>query len=280
MSATHYVVVSADNSPYVAWQAKLFHYSCLTRTGATPLIVVHGPVERDLDPGYHDIARMGGVICRAGSYRASSAGGQYAPRNTPGTLLSAADFCESPDALFVLCDPDMIFVRKPDFPSRLSGDHYDYLNYEEPSVQAAARRLGVTPHDLVVRGTSVQCGVPHVVPAAIARPFAETWLDAIDLFPTRGYVDSMYAFGLAATALELDIAITRHMVTNHLPDALADADMIHYCYGDARWNKRDFVTREQVERVWSPAPGENVNTVLGELLTQLTEAGDYYAGLH
>lgn len=277
MPAAHYIVVSAENSPYMAWQSKLFHYSCVSRTGSIPLIVVHGNDRQDLDGSYGDVIRMGGVICRAGSFRASAAGDSYAPRNTPGTLLSAAELCEDPDALFVLCDPDMIFLRKPAFAQRLSADYTNFMNYTDPRVLAVARRLGVRDEDLLARGASLFCTVPHVVPAAIARPFAETWLDAIDLFPERGYIDSMYAFGLAAVALELDIETTHHVITDYTPEAAAaDIDMIHYGYGDAGWNKRDYMTPEQVKGVWWPPATAVEGTVRGAIAAQLREARAYY----
>lgn len=278
MSPAFYIIVSAENSPYMAWQAKLFHFSCVSRTGAVPLIFVHGTEHRDLDPSYQDVLRSGGAVCRAGSFRASAAGDSYAPRNTPGTLLSAAEFCEDPDALFVLCDPDMLFVRRPTFARRLSGDYTNFMNFGEPPVVAAAERLGITPELLAARAASLFCAVPHVVPAAIARPFAETWLDAIDAFPRRGYIDSMYAFGLAVLALGMEIEITHHVITDFAPDAPATTDMIHYGYGDARWNKRDYMSPEQVARVWTPPPAADESSVYAEIARQLREAHAYYEG--
>ncbi len=56
------------------------------------------------------------------------------------------------------------------------------------------------------------------------------------------YVDSMYAFVLADVALQLQIEITHHVISDYAPDASASADMIHYGYGDARWSKRGFMT--------------------------------------
>jgi hypothetical protein len=117
-----------------------------------------------------------------------------------------------------------------------------------------------------------------VVPAAIARPLAETWLDAIDAFEGRGYVDSMYAFGLATAALELEVACTRHMITNYDHDRpAADADMIHYGYGDARWDKRRYLAPDQADLVWHPSVEADVRTVLGAIIQQLHEARTWYA---
>ena len=144
-------------------------------------------------------------------------------------------------------------------------------------MQAAARRLGVRAECLQSAAGFLQSGVPHVVPAAIARPFAETWLEAIDAFDGRGYVDSMYAFGLAAAALELEVVCTQHMITNFDHDRSAsDADMIHYGYGDARWDKRCYLRGDQIDRVWSPSIEADDGTVLGAIVQQLREARDWY----
>src|SRR3712207_2776362 len=106
------VVVSAENNAYMAWQCKLFHFSCVTRLGATPTFVVHDSGS-DWHPGFRDIVRAGGVVRHAPGYAVTPRGFHYRPRNTPGTLLHAADLCEGADDLIVLCDPDMIFVRAP-----------------------------------------------------------------------------------------------------------------------------------------------------------------------
>src|SRR5437762_2752330 len=37
----HLIVVSSENSPYLAWQTKLFYFSCLSRLKLQPLIIVH-----------------------------------------------------------------------------------------------------------------------------------------------------------------------------------------------------------------------------------------------
>jgi hypothetical protein len=280
MPPTSYIIVSASNSPYMAWQSKLFHFSCVTRTGAVPLVFVHGGADRPLAGDFHDIAATGGVVVRAPSFAANGRGASYMPRNTPGTLLAACDLCDDPDAAFVLCDPDMIFTRRPSFAPRLSADRYDWMNFGEPRVRSLAERLGLGDEALVAATAGQQGGVPHVVPVALARPIAESWLDVIDALlddsGERGYVDSMYAFGLACAALELPVACTSHMMTDFDRARPATADMIHYGYGDATWNKRDFTTAEQAAQVWNPPPAHDPSSVWGELSRQLSEAREWY----
>ena len=57
----------------------------------------------------------------------------------------------------------------------------------------------------------------------------------------------------------------------------ATADMIHYGYGDALWDKRSYTTAEQAIGVWNPPPAPDPSSIHGELARQLREAGDWYA---
>ncbi len=86
VKSRQHIVVSAENNPYLAWQCKLFHYSCVSRLEQTPLFVVH---ERDKDwrTEFKEIVNIGGKVRAAPSYRASNG---YSPRNTAGSLLQAA----------------------------------------------------------------------------------------------------------------------------------------------------------------------------------------------
>ena len=56
MTGKHRIVVSAENTAYSGWQAKLFYYSCITRAGHRPTIVVH-QTGREWHPEFHDPAR-------------------------------------------------------------------------------------------------------------------------------------------------------------------------------------------------------------------------------
>src|ERR1700759_1432689 len=102
------IVVSAENTPYMAWQCKLFHYSCLTRLGAVPTFVVHA-LGGDWCEDFRDIVCAGGHVRSAPNYRTVADGWDYPPRNAPGTLLHAEAFCDEGEEFVVLCDPDMLF---------------------------------------------------------------------------------------------------------------------------------------------------------------------------
>jgi len=271
----HRIVVSAENNGYIGWQCKLFYYSCVTRTRFQPLFMVHA-MGGDWHPDFYELVKAGALVRAAPSYIRTPYD-LYVPKNTAGSLLHAAAYCD-PDDFIVLCDPDMIFVRSPAFPARLSADFYFYMNYDRPGVRAAAERLGVAWDAIVERHQSLCCGVPYVVPVRQARKVAEQWLAAIDAFPQRQWEDVMYAFGLATLRLGLPITLTRIMEQNHVQEAPLTTDMIHYCIGDALWDKRHFYYEEELPRVWHPAVRVGRDTILGEVIQQIDEAREFFGG--
>jgi len=270
------VVVSAENSPYVAWQCKLLHYSCATRLGRLPLFVVH-ETGAPLHPDFLDIVRAGGELLRAPSYRRTGRGDDYAPRNTAGSLLHAAAACEGgEDEFLVLCDPDLIFTREPEFPAALSGAFYSYVNFDLDFVEEARLALGIPRADIEAEKERLRCGTPYVVPAGAAGALASAWLRALDAFPPRRWEDIMYAFGMAALMSGLRVELTHLAETNYRQLGRTDAPVLHYCYGDATWNKRRFLTEEQAPAVWDDAPEVERGSILGEILSQIREARDFY----
>ncbi len=271
----HWIVVSAENNGYIGWQCKVFHYSCVSRTSFLPVFVVHAMGD-DWHPDFCELAKTGALVRSAPTYT-NTPRDIYVPKNTAGTLLHAAELFDGDDFI-VLCDPDMVFVREPAFPSCLSADHYDYMNYDRPSLRAAAERMQI-PWDLVMeQHQPLRCGVPYVVPVCDARELALAWLDAVDEIWPRMWEDVMYAFGLAVLRLGLRIHPTQFMAQDHLPEQPTTTDMIHYCQGSPLWDKRNFHHDDEPSRVWHPSPSVARNTVLGEVFLQIDEARRFYAG--
>ncbi|MDT4967771.1 MAG: hypothetical protein QOJ64_2508 [Acidobacteriota bacterium] len=270
------IVVSAENNPYMAWQCKLFHFSCTTRADRTPLIIAHD-TETELHPDFEEILKVGGQVRIAPNYKQTARGDIYPPRNTPATLLHAVDLCQEQIQSIVLCDPDMIFVRAPQFPSTLSGDYCSYMNYDLECVDEARAVLRISPGSIAEAGESLRCGVPYSVPTKVARRLGNAWIEAIDAFPPRKWEDVMYAFGLAAIRLGLEVTLTRVAEHNYWPQAMAKADVIHYCYGDEAWNKRQYFREDQARGVWE-SPGEaQPGTILSEIFSQIREAREFYS---
>ncbi|HEX8843576.1 MAG TPA: hypothetical protein VF791_02980 [Pyrinomonadaceae bacterium] len=274
----HAVVVSAENSPYMAWQCKLFHFSCTSRLKKTPIIIVHETGAKELHPDFREIMKVGGRVSRAPSYKRTAQGDLYPPRNTPGTLSHAAEMLSALEEFIVLCDPDMIFVRPVEFPEELSGDFCSYMNYDLDCVETARLALCIPRERIVARQESLRCGVPYVIPTHVARPLAESWVEAVDAFPPRKWEDVMYAFGLAALSLDLKVAVTRTAESNYWPDAKVRARIVHYCYGDATWSKRHYFKEAEAPKIWRPRVEARPGTVLGEILSQIREAENYYSG--
>ena len=86
----------------------------------------------------------------------------------------------------------------------------------------------------------------------------------------------MYAFGLTVVKLGLEIEVTHLTDHNYWPEEQVRAPMIHYAYGDERWNKRDYSREETTRDVWNPPERYPPETILGELSKQIQEAREFY----
>jgi len=274
MTGKHQVVVSAENNAYIGWQCKLFYFSCVTRLKHQPIIIVHDS-GYDWHPDFHELAKAGCALYQAPNYRVNGKGDDYAPRNTAGTLIHAAELCAE-NEFIVLCDPDMIFTSPMQFPESLSGDFVSYMDYDKDFVPAARNNFGIKRELSNTEKETLRCGVPYVIPTTQAREIGSAWLEAVDAFALRHWEDIMYAFGLAVTKLGLQVNLTHFATHNYWPDEKLNAPMIHYCYGDERWSKREYFKDEEVRKLWDPAVAAPEGTVLGELLAQIREAGEFY----
>jgi len=154
------------------------------------------------------------------------------------------------------------------------------MKYDRKPVRGAAKKIGIRLEMLDRQKEELCCGVPYVIPVAAAKRLAEAWLQAIDAFSPRRWEDQMHAFGLAVVKLGLRVTLTNIMNHNYWPDAMADRDVIHYCYGDKTWNKRSYFTTRQARKVWSPAAAAQQGTIRAEVLAQIREARDFYSGFH
>lgn len=274
MIARHRIVVSVENTPFFGWQAKLFYYSCVTRLGVQPLFIVHA-TGRPWEPEFYELVRAGASVKMVPSYVIN----ERLPRNSAGTLLHAAELCAEDDFI-VLCDPDLLFVRNVTFPSCLSGNYYSYLHDRQPSVETAVKNLGLQREIQRHKDPRLCCGVPYVIPVKDARRLAEAWLEAVDAFPQRGFremwMDIMYAFGLASLKLGLEMRVTRQVDTNARPYARRRHDIVHYSDGDIAWDKRQFLHRPDINKVWHPPFEAKKGTVVHEVFRQINEARVFY----
>jgi hypothetical protein len=275
MTTAHQIVVSAENNPYIAWQCKLFYFSCVTRMDHQPIVIVHDWGE-EWHPDFYELAKAGCAIYSAPNYRFDRDGNDYACRNHPGSLLRAAELFRDQDVRIVLCDPDMVFVRAVEFPDVLAGEFSSFMDYDRDFVNEVLPKFGVTRATLDSQKDSLCVSVPYAVPSKVARELGETWLSTIELFSPRRWEDVMYAFGLSTVKLGLRVEVTHLVDHNYWPEERVQAPMIHYAYGDERWNKRDYGTGKTNREVWNPPDNYPPDTILGELANQIREARDFY----
>ena len=269
MHLPYQVVVSSENHVYMAWQTQLFCYSCLTRLGQLPIVIVHSTAQPLLEE-FKVLKRYGFHVIEAPSYKQHPVG-EYPPRNEVGSFLVAASLREIKGRDILFCEPDMIFVRPLPITSLLSGEYYSYLHYEEARILHVVEKHGLLGEvSLLNRGYKV--GVPYYVPQEHMIRIANRWLRVVDSFDEIGWIDIMYAFGIALLLECLPIQTTRFMNHNQEPMRRLERDLIHYCYGDSLWDKRNFKERSPMELPDSAYPDCDSTSILGEIFVQLRGA--------
>jgi len=273
----HRIVVSAENSAYMAWQCKLLHHSCVTRLRHQPIFIVHAKGDT-WDPGFDVLARAGAVVRRAPSYLCEK---RMTTRNIIGTVLEAAPTLSAGEFM-VLCDPDMIFARPADFPCQLAGNFHDYVDYNQEHVALAAQQFGVSYETVFQKGDQIRCGPPYVIPAVHAARLGKMWLDALDCFSIAGrpwesvWLDVMYAFGLAIAKLGWNVASIDVVDLDESRETPLQRPIVHYCLGYAGWDKRWFRSAEKAAEVWDSTIEAPEGTVAQELFSQIVEAREFY----
>lgn len=292
----HEIVVSAENNHYLAWQAMLFHFSCVKHLGQSPIVMVH-KFDEPLLPDFERIRETGGRVQTAPNYRDLD-GVSYPPRNTAASLRHV----ETDADYIVLCDPDMIFLQPLPLDElklsdrQVSFDFCGYLDPDsavyQPTLDNVCRRVGL---DLAkMRQPVVDGGVPHVIPTACKQRLSDTWLELIEEFPTinpsstgesgvphKDWLATMWAVVMATHRLGLEPVMTEFCVTNCYEDRpLPPLDqngpkLLHYCYGGGGFNKRSFVTpADAAQFVWNVSADDG--SIAGAIRRELCEAGQFY----
>ncbi len=235
-------VCVVENTPSMAWQAKLFHNSCVQYNGLAPTTMVMNDGSAEF---HRDLSGL--RVQRAPNYR--SRGVPFPPRNTPAALLHL----ESEADYVVLCDSDMVFVDRWPFASSRIGDRQitmDYTSYMKvdhesisPVIASACKRAGLSLDALreyLIGG----CGaVPYVIPKAVKNELAREWLHCEKFFSDPGstphWVSGMWWLVFAAYRLGLDLMVTVMTTkTNFSPRQLCPGwRMVHYLYPDEWFDK-------------------------------------------
>lgn len=280
------LVVSAENNGYTGWQAQVLARSAITRLGVSPVVVCHGGNERPLHGYFQQLRYTGTDVLAARNWRREF-GHDYAPANTPGTLLAAAQALKGHADFLILLDPDMVFAKPVEFLPRFAAQHYRYMDYRKDAIQRAARLYGVAQELLEERHEQLSVGVPYVIPIEFAEDLAKEWLRALACFAASWtkrkkhgsdrWCEVMHAFGLAATKLGRIPEVLDVNANNAFPKTPLERPVIHYCYEGDGWKKRSFFREDAVPDVWkTPDRPELAGTVTGEVLAQIRETAEFF----
>lgn len=262
----------------MAWQTQLFCFSAIRKLGKHPRIIVHKSKE-ELRSEFHMLNNEGCAVIEAPSFRFHPKG-EFPPRNELGSLLKIAENICSETTHILFCEPDMLFVRGLEYTDAVAGEYYKYLDYKEDRVTRVARKLNIVQL-LETLNETAKIGVPYLIPARHIRRIASRWIEVFDSFESLQWYDIMYAFGLALALEGLQTEVTRFMDTNRHCMAPLSGRLIHYCYGDIAWNKRDFFSGKTPFDVPDPElPTCGPDTILGEMIAQIREAREFCKASH
>lgn len=270
------VVVSSENSHYMAWQTQLFCFSAITRLNKRPIIIVHD-TSQPLRPEFRVLSRLGCRVIPAPPFKLAARRRLYAARNEIGSLLWLTKLGSLGADNILFCEPDMLFLGPLEFRPGASAEHYEYLDYGERRVEAVARKMSLQlgVEDLNAR---YSIGVPYLLPCSDLQRLAARWLALIDCFEELDWIDIMYAFGFAAATERIAFRINGMMITNKEEFApVAERRIIHYPYGSDLWNKRTYMHPPgPIGFPPSRLPAAPEKTVLGEIVSQIAEAREFF----
>lgn len=148
------------------------------------------------------------------------------------------------------------------------------ISITDERIRSVAREFEIAER-LEVLNENKRIGVPYLIPTAEVAQIAKRWIEVLDSFKDLEWVDIAYAFGLALAIEHLPIKTTHLMISNYNPLKQLDRSIIHYRYGDWRWNKRTF--EDGRSPLNSPLPSTKglSGTILGEMLYQIRQAQAY-----
>jgi hypothetical protein len=275
MTTSYRVIVSSENSIYMGWQTQLFCYSAISRLGKYPTVIIHNSSDPIVQE-FRLLEQCGCRIVEAPSYRTHPIR-EYPPRNEVGSLLTASILTDIDEPAILFCEPDMIFTERLEGNTELSGEYYSYLDYRENRVRRLiAKYSGSTAVDVL--NESYKIGVPYSIPMKDAQRIAIKWMEVLDSFDELGWIDIMYAFGIAIMLNGLRIQTTRFMDHNQEPQRKVQRHVVHYCYGDTIWDKRNFGQENPLKFGDESFPPCDPQSILGEIVAQIREARKFYYG--
>jgi len=274
MGVAYEVIVSSENSLYMGWQTQLFCFSAESALKQRPIVMAHGSGE-PLRPEFRVLQERGFKVLRAPSFAVTPSGANFPPRNELGTLLEIASMPDLSAEHILFCEPDMLFARRLEYGGSLAAEYYGYLHYEEQRVANTARKFGLG-HLIGKLNETRKIGVPYLIPVRYVERLASRWIEVLEAFEELQWIDIMYAFGIATIIEGLDVEV-RHTMTDNYRNTRPIRGLIHYCYGDSVWDKRDFKLCSPFDIPDEALPFAHPGTVLGEIIRQIRQARAFFS---
>ena len=288
------IVVSSENNDYLAWQCLVFHHSCVTHLGLVPIFVVHGD-DGPLVAGYRILQEKGGIIQRLPTRRHAGSV-EYPCRNAWASLSGVKTAADN----IVLCDPDVIFLRRIDFAGIAAGLKGEAVSLDRVGYMTAGDQNRVMLEEVcktswidtkLLDGIKISGGMPYIIPTGLRRRLAREWAVLTDdclmmnlkrhgQMNSEVWISIMWGFVLAALRSDIPMTYTDLCVTNGKTAkdqdlSLSDCKIVHYCYGDEVFNKRNYMSEEgSLKTVWKATAPEG--TVNGAVTQAIQEAAGFF----
>lgn len=287
-------VASAQNSPFLAWQALLLASSWRKSFDGTLVVVVHAEPGAELLAEFALLGRAGARLERRRDF-ATDGPARCLTRNHPGTLLTAPGEAE----LTVLLDTDLLFTAPVDWGAYPAAQGVvvtatdGYEGYTDAAsdgrpgwVEGACRRVGVDFGALAAHGP--WGGVPYVVHEDDRGRLAREWVECLDalagidtsLDGPVPWTGDMWAFAFATLRLGLEVrhcgSVRQNPWRNPAEPWFRERrTIIHYAHADGTFDKRTYMHAPRSRAVWDLRPtGDGTCTDL--VLAEIEEAGRLY----
>jgi hypothetical protein len=288
------LVVASDNNNYLAWQCMVAHHSCITHLGKVPIFTVHGGNE-PLVEGYRILKEKGGIIQRLPSERLAGKF-DYVCRNVWATLKGV----ETSADYIVLCDPDIVFLRPVDFSGIAAGLHEESVSLDRVGYMRVGDHNRAILEEVckaswidkrLLDGITSSGGMPYVIPTIFRRRIAREWAARTEdclvaslkhhgKMNSEVWISIMWGFVLAALRNDIPMSFTNLCIANGASSenqaaALSQHAIIHYCYGDEFFNKKNYMNKDaSVSAVWKASAPEG--TVNGAVSKAIRDAAIFY----
>lgn len=273
-------IISAEDNPYQIWQLKLLSYTHqrVGQSGPLVFLLATPNKESSLDLGNHSQVIPSRLLSKH-----PVTGDFYPPYNKPASLLDYLSSVPPSDHIYLLLDPDMIFVSSwdPDLiKDRPIGEDTLYMNpYKDPGPFLIPRYCRRN-HHLVQ-----PLGFPIVIHDHLLRDIVDRWYlltenmrSDVSTRSKAGWVSEMWAFTIACAEAGLVFQVQRNCSFSH--DRQLNRPLIHYTYQTKSpsgylWNKRNYTPWNSLPKLRHDVPesGKILHHILEEYIKKIKFEG-------